>query len=206
MITDIEDFFRKGCGRCDRFGTPECSTRRWSGGLRDLREICLESGLTETVKWAHPCYMLGDRNVAIIGAFRNDFRITFFNAALMRDPEGVLEKQGPNTRHPDMMRFVNNDQVRLLKSVILTYLSEAKGYAEAGIRPPKEKTEIELPDELVEALGSDPELANAFHELTPGRRKSYVLNLNSAKKSATRISRIAKFRQKILAGKGANER
>ena len=29
MITDVEDYFTKGCGRCDRFGTPDCSTRRW---------------------------------------------------------------------------------------------------------------------------------------------------------------------------------
>jgi uncharacterized protein YdeI (YjbR/CyaY-like superfamily) len=80
------------------------------------------------------------------------------------------------------------------------------GYAEAGIKPPKEKSKIELPDELAEALASDPELADAFDALTPGRQKSYVINLSSAKKPETRVSRIAKFREKILAGKGATER
>jgi uncharacterized protein YdeI (YjbR/CyaY-like superfamily) len=89
---------------------------------------------------------------------------------------------------------------------ITSYLKEAKGYAEAGITPPKEEGEIELPEEWGEALDSDAELAEAFHNLTPGRQKSYVINLNSAKTAATRLSRIGKFRDKILSGKGATER
>ncbi len=206
MITDIEDFFIKGCGRCERFATPDCSTRLWIDGLNELRRICLEVGLVETVKWAHPCYMHGGRNIVIIGAFRGDFRLTFFNAALMKDPEGILEKQGQNTRHPDMIRFVSNDAVVKMEPIIRAYLQEAVGYAEAGITPLKEQSEIELPDELVEALDSDPELAEAFHDLTPGRKKSYVINLGSVKKSETRTARIAKFRNHILAGKGALER
>ena len=84
MITDIEDYFSKGCGRCDRFATPDCSTRQWDRGLRRLRQICLDAGLVETVKWGHPCYMRSGRNIVILGAFRGDFRISFFDAALIQ--------------------------------------------------------------------------------------------------------------------------
>ena len=206
MITDIEEYFSKGCGRCERFATSDCSTRQWSGGLAKLRQICLGIQLIETVKWGHPCYMYGNRNIVIIGALRNDFRLSFFDAALMKDPDGVLEKQGPNTPYPDMIRFTENSQVAKMQPLIESYLVEAIGYAEAGIKAPKDRGKLELPDELVEALDSDPELAEAFYGLTPGRRKSYVINLSSAKNSKTRISRIAKFRDKILAGKGAMER
>ena len=205
MITDIEDFFTKGCGRCARFDTPDCSTKRWMQGLNDLRQICLEAGLVETVKWAHPCYMHAERNIVIIGAFHNDFRLTFFNAALMKDPEAVLEKQGPNTAYADMIRFTDNGQVPAMKDIILAYLREAMGYAQAGIKPVREAGKLELPDELVDALDGDADLAEAFHALTPGRQKSYVLNLNGAKASATKVARIEKFRDRILAGKGANE-
>ncbi|RMC32056.1 YdeI/OmpD-associated family protein [Paracoccus alkanivorans] len=206
MITDIEEYFTKGCGRCARFATPDCSTRQWAEGLNTLRRICLDAGLAEAVKWGHPCYMHAGRNIAIIGAFRGDFRISFFNAALMRDPDGILEKQGPNARHRDMIRFTTNAQVPEMEQVILSYLKEAMGYADAGIKPPKEEGDMELPDELVEALDADPELAEAFHGLTPGRQKSYVINIGSAKAAATRRARIVKFREKILAGKGAMER
>lgn len=206
MITHIEDYFTKGCGRCERFGTPDCSTRLWIDGLHGLRRICRDVGLEEHLKWAHPCYVHAGRNIAIVGAFRGDFRLSFFDAALLKDPHGVLEKQGPNTRHPDAIRFTDSAKVEELEPVIRSYLEEAMGYAEAGIRPPKEDAELELPDELVEALDADPELAEAFHGLTPGRQKSYVIHLASAKKSETRVRRIEKARDKILAGKGAMER
>lgn len=81
MITDVADYFTLGCGRCDRFATPACSTRRWIVGLTALRRICRDMGLSETVKWAHPCYMHAGRNIAIIGAFREDFRLTFINTS-----------------------------------------------------------------------------------------------------------------------------
>ena len=68
MITDIEDYFTRGCGRCERFATPDCSTRQWESGLNALRRICLEAGLAEAVKWGHPCYLHRERNIAIIGA------------------------------------------------------------------------------------------------------------------------------------------
>lgn len=206
MITNIEDFFAQGCGRCDRFTTDACSARKWQPGLLRLREICRSAGLVETVKWGHPCYMHAGRNIVLIGALQGDFRLNFFNAALMKDPEGLLERQGPNTQHPDSIRFTASTQVEERAAAIRAYLQEAMGYADAGILPPKLPRALELPDELVDAMDADPELAEAFHALTPGRQRSYVIHLSSAKTAATRVARIEKARPQILAGKGVNER
>ncbi len=205
MITVIDDYFSQGCGRCERFATPDCSTRRWSFGLAQLRRICLAAGLVETVKWGQPCYMHRERNVAIFGALRDDFRLSFFDAALLRDPQGILEPSGPNSPIRDMLRFTEQDQPLTLEPVILAYLKESMGYVEAGLKPPKRTAAIELPLELTEALDRDPVLAAAFHALTPGRQRGYVIHLNSAKQPATRRARIEKFRPKILAGQGPTE-
>lgn len=151
-------------------------------------------------------YMHADRNIAIIGALRGDFRLSFFEAGLMKDPAGVLEKQGPNTQHPDMIRFTSNNQVSNLEATISAYLNEAKGYADTGMTAPKDDSAPDLPVELAEALDADSELAEAFHALTRGRQRSYVINLYGAKKSETRVARIQKFRSKIISGKGAMER
>lgn len=206
MITIIDDFFSKGCGRCERFDTPECSALRWSLGVAALRKLCLDAGLEETVKWGHPCYMASGRNIAIIGALRGDYRLSFFNAALMKDPAGVLEKQGPNTQHPDMIRFTDSTRVQTLAPTITAYLKEAMLYAAAGVTPPRNARSIELPDELVDAMDADPELAEAFHRLTPGRQRSYAIVLGGLKKPESRIARIEKLRPAIIAGKGAQER
>ena len=205
MITQIEDFFAKGCGRCERFATDKCSARIWSPGLDGLRRICLDLGLVETVKWGHPCYMHAGRNIVLIGALQGDFRLNFFNAALMTDPDGLMEKQGPNTQNPDSIRFTDVAQVPEREASLRAYLAEAMGYAEAGIKAEKRVAEFDLPEELVEAMDADPEFAEAFHGLTPGRQRSYVIVLSSAKAAATRVARIEKFRSKVIAGKGANE-
>ncbi len=201
MITDADDFFTLGCGRCERFATPDCSTRPWIEGLNGLRRICLEIGLEETVKWAHPCYMHAGRNVALFGAFRTDFRLTF-----LVDSEGVLEPQGPGSGTPGMIRFTAVGQVGEREPVIRAYLRQLMDHAEAGTQPPKVEREIDVPGELTDALDADPELAEAFAALTPGRQRGYLINLNQAKQPATRVARIEKFRDRIIAGKGLIER
>ena len=205
MITQIDDFFAKGCGRCDRFATEHCSARIWRDGIAALRQICLEMGLSEAVKWGHPCYTHAGRNIVLIGALRGDFRLNFFKAALMKDPEAMLQRQGPNTQNPDCIMFTAAGQVAAREPSLRAYIAEAMGYAEAGIVPVKLARQVELPDELVEAMDADPELAEAFHALTPGRQRSYVIVLNGAKATVTKVARIEKFRPRVLAGKGANE-
>lgn len=206
MITDPADYFAKGCGRCSRFDTADCSVRHWEDALRHLRRICLDVGLTESAKWGHPCYMHAGRNIAIFGAHRGDVRLSFMNAALLKDPENLLVPQGPNSQTASAIKFTDSAQITAVEPAIVQYLKELMKYAEDGIKPPKTERRVEIPEELITALDADPELAEAFNGLTPGRQKSYAFNLNQAKKPETRFARIAKFRDKILAGKGALER
>ncbi|MGR3433344.1 MAG: YdeI/OmpD-associated family protein [Shimia sp.] len=171
MIRDPGAYFARGCGRCERFDTAACSARRWAEGLATLRDVWRGASLSEHAKWGHPCYMHADRNVAIFGAFVDDFRLSFFDAALLQDPEGVLERQGPNTQHPDMIRFTENGGPAERRETIAAYLAEAKGHAERGIKPEKTGAEYDIPNELQSALDDDPDLAQAWAALTPGRRR-----------------------------------
>lgn len=206
MITEADDYFAKGCGRCARFDTPDCSARLWQDGVLALRALMLDCGLDETVKWGHPCYRFGDRNIALIGAFRTDFRLSFMNAGLLRDPEGLLRPAGPNSQTSDVIFFHDPRSVIDLAQPIRSLVEQAKDFARGGIKPARRAEAPDLPDDLADALDADPELAEAFHRLTPGRQRSYVIALSSAKAAATRARRIEGFRSGILAGRGAQER
>lgn len=206
MITHPEDYFIKGCGRCARFDTPACSSLIWAKGQAVLRALCLEAGLSEHAKWGHPTYMHAGRNICLITALKGDFRINFMNAALMQDPDGVLVKQGKATGNPDAIMFTDNTIPEAMQATIAAYLKEAMGYAEAGIKPEKVVREVAVPEELTAALDADPEMAEAFAALTPGRQKSWAIQVGSAKQAATRASRAEKAKPKIMAGKGALER
>jgi uncharacterized protein YdeI (YjbR/CyaY-like superfamily) len=150
--------------------------------------------------------MQSGRNVAILGAFRDDVRISFFEAGLLSDPDGLLERQGPNAAVADALRFRETGAVAAMAPAVRGFLAQAKEHAAAGRRAPRDPGEVALPEEMIEALDADAELAEAFARLTPGRQRSYGIALSSAKTPATRVARIGRFRDRILAGKGATER
>jgi uncharacterized protein YdeI (YjbR/CyaY-like superfamily) len=207
MITDVADYFTKGCGRCARFGTSDCATQLWPEPLAALRALCREADLSETVKWGHPCYMHAGRNVAILGATRDGARLSFFEAGLLDDPAGVLERQGPNSRHPDMVHATGAAGVAALAPAIRALLAQATDNAAAGRRAAARRPDdVDLPDALAAALDEDPSLAEAFHRLTPGRRRSHALHVGGAKTPAGQAARVARARDLILAGKGALDR
>lgn len=206
MITEVQDWFDRGCGRCRRFDTPDCSTRLWAEGVAPLRRLCLDAGLDETVKWGQPCYVHAGRNVVIMGALRSDFRLSFFQPALLSDPQGLLQPAGPNSAGAGTIRFDGAAMVERLAPALRDLLAQAKAVAAAGTKAPRRIAPITLPAELTAALEADPDLATAFAALTPGRQRSHVIALASAKASATRTARIARLRDRILAGKGATER
>lgn len=66
----------------------------------------------------------------------------------------------------------------------------------------KTVAEYPVPEEFQKALDEDSGLISAFFALTPGRQKEYLFYFNQAKQSKTRLSRIEKYYQNILEGKG----
>ncbi len=59
---------------------------KWRAEFEKLREILLDSGLTEELKWGHPCYTLNGKNVVLIHGFKEYCAILFNKGALMKDP------------------------------------------------------------------------------------------------------------------------
>lgn len=205
MIKDPNIYFIDGCGRCNKAGTDACKARIWTEGLALLRALCRDAGLEEIARWGHPCYALNGSNVVMIVAFQGDFQLSFFKASLMKDPENLFSKRGENTQVASIINFTSADQVREMTPVITAYIQEAIAIEKAGLKPERKVASFDIPQELVDAMDADAELAEAFAALTPGRQRGYCLTIGGAKQSATRINRIEKYRAQILQGKGYNE-
>ena len=69
----------------------------------------------------------------------------------------------------------------------------------------KKPSEYPVPEELQRRLDADAVLSSAFATLTPGRRKSYIFHVSSAKQAITRAARAEKCVPMILSGRGFNE-
>ncbi|ALJ04849.1 hypothetical protein APS56_06810 [Pseudalgibacter alginicilyticus] len=181
--------------------------KNWKEETILLREICLECGLEENFKWMHPCYTFQGKNIVLIHGFKEYCALLFHKGALLDDTNNLLIQQTENLQSARQIRFRNKQEVIDLKSAIKAYVFEAIEVEKAGLEVKMKKTsEYEIPQELEEALKSNPELETAFYDLTLGRQRGYLLYFSQAKQSKTRISRIEKAKPKIFEGKGLNDR
>ncbi len=179
--------------------------RKWPEEIVALRPILLGAGLTEEIKWGKPCYTHGGRNIVIVQEMNDFLALMFFKGALLEDPEGVLEDQGPNSRSARRICFTSVDEVTRLADTVRTYLEEAIDVEESGLQV-AEVPELVLVEELQSRLSRDVAFRAAFESLTPGRQREYNLYFSDAKQAATRQARVEKYGEKILKGKGLRDR
>ena len=180
-------------------------TTAWHDEYELLREISLASGLTEDLKWGQPCYTLNGKNVFLLHSFKEYIAIFFHKGAIMKDPKKILIQQTENVQAGRQLRFKNMAEIVKAKSTIKAYMKDAIAIEEAGLQVPMKKpTPVELPADIAKAMKKIPGLTVAFKKLTPSCQKEYMLYFESAKKEETRISRVEKYADKILAGKRMN--
>ena len=181
------------------------NSKRWRQEAEKLREILVECDLTEELKWGTPCYAHDGKNICIIQRMKDFLALLFFKGALLKDPDDVLERQGPNSRSGFRMRFTSVQDVARMAKSIPAYIHEAIEVEKAGLNV-ETTTDFEYPEELIDKFDDDPDFKAAFDRLTPGRQRGYVLHFSGAKQSKTRSARIEKYRHKILHGKGLQDR
>ena len=58
---------------------------QWQRAFKKLRSILLNSGMTEELKWGHPCYSLDKKNVVLMHGFKDYCALLFLKGALMKD-------------------------------------------------------------------------------------------------------------------------
>lgn len=206
MNTLVDLFLADGCGRCKLYKTPACKVHTWKEELQALRQIALNSGLTEELKWKQPCYTLDGKNILIVSAFKESCVINFMKGALINDTEKILEMPGENSQSARFIRFNSFEKIEKYEQTIVNYIQEAIKIEKSGAKIVSKKIEeYVFPEELIEAFKNDSIFEKAFKSLTPGRQKAYILHYSSAKQSTTRVSRIEKTKDAIFKGKGFNE-
>ena len=180
--------------------------KKWQEEFERLRTIILSCGLSEELKWGAPCYTFENRNIVLIHGFKEYCALLFFKGALLKDAEGILIQQTENVQAARQIRFTNVREIVKLKPILKAYLHEAIEVEKAGLKVNlKKTTEFKVPEEFQTKLDEIPALKTAFHALTPGRQRAYILHFSQPKLAKTRASRVEKSMRQILKGKGIND-
>jgi uncharacterized protein YdeI (YjbR/CyaY-like superfamily) len=180
--------------------------KRWSAEFAALRQLCLASGLNEELKWGQACYDLNGGKVVLIHGFKDYCALLFMKGALLKDQKGILIQQTKNVQSARQIRFTSLAEINKQKAAVKAYITEAIGIEKSGAKVQKKAVaDYEMPAEFLNRLDDDPELAEAFRALTPGRQKGYLLHFAGAKQSATRAARVEKHAPRILRGLGLDD-
>jgi uncharacterized protein YdeI (YjbR/CyaY-like superfamily) len=192
MNPKVDFFFRKA--------------EKWQDEFEKLRMIVLDCELTEELKWGVPCYTFQKRNIVLIHGFKEYCALLFVKGALLHDVHGLLIQQTENVQAARQVRFTNFKEIVELEPILKAYIHEAIEVEKAGLKVNyKKATEFIVPEEFINKLEVVPGLQDAFEALTPGRQRAYILYFSAPKQSKTRESRIEKYLQPILDGKGLND-
>ena len=180
--------------------------KRWSAEFAALRQLCLASGLNEELKWGQACYDLDGGNVVLIHGFKDYCALLFMKGALLKDPKGILVQQTKNVQAARQIRFAALADINKQKAAVKAYIVEAIAVEKSGAKVEMKGTaQFDMPEEFLTRLNDDSKLAKAFHALTPGRQKGYLLHFAGAKQSATRAARVEKHAPRILQGLGLDD-
>jgi uncharacterized protein YdeI (YjbR/CyaY-like superfamily) len=182
------------------------TVKHWKEEIILLRSIVLECELTETLKWKQPCYTFQEKNVVLIGSFKNHCGLLFFKGSHVKDELHILEKPGEHTQEGRIIKLTSIQQIKDLKEGIKNYIQQSIEMEKLGKSTPATKmTDIAYSPELLLTFEENLNFKKAFDALTPGRQRAYHIYFSAAKQSVTRKERIEKYVQQILNGKGIND-
>jgi uncharacterized protein YdeI (YjbR/CyaY-like superfamily) len=180
--------------------------KRWGAEFAALRQLCLASGLNEELKWGQACYDLNGGKVVLIHGFKDYCALLFMKGALLRDVKGILVQQTKNVQAARQIRFAAVAEITAQKAVVKAYIREAIAVEKSGAKVAmKAVAQFDVPEEFQQRMDDDVGLAEAFHALTPGRQKGYLLHFSGAKRAATRAARVDKHAPRILKGLGLDD-
>ncbi len=180
--------------------------KKWQNETDKLRKIVLDCDLVEELKWGKPCFTYQEKNVVIIIPLKDACALSFFKGALLKDAKHILQKIG-EAQAGRWIKFTSPKEISALRPTLRNYIYEAIEVEESGKKVPLKKvSEYVIPEELRVRLNAAPKLKATFESLTPGRRKSYIFHVSSAKQAKTRVARAEKCVPMVLSGRGFNER
>ena len=178
---------------------------KWADGLSRLRKAVIESGFKEELKWGMPTYTIDGKNLIGLSGFKNHFGVWFHQGSFLSDPLKLLENaQEGKTKGMRHIKYMSSDEVNI--EALQAYFDETKENHKAGkvIKVEKNVNKYEMPEILNDALVG--EVKEGFDNMSKSKQNEFIEYIVTAKRDATKASRLEKIIPMILRGEGLNDK
>lgn len=192
MSKSVEEYFEKNT--------------KWKKELEKLRSILLQTEFVETLKWGIPTYTINKKNVVGMAAFKNYVGLWFFNGSFLKDDhQKLINAQEGKTKGMRQWRFSSIEEID--ERLILEYCYEAIQNQKDGKEIKIERNKpLVIPPELESVFEKNRELKLLFEGFTKSKQREFADYIASAKREATKQSRLEKIIPMILSGVGLNDK
>lgn len=179
---------------------------QWRHLLEKLRDLLLATDLEECIKWGVPTYSIKGKNVVALVAFESYAGLWFYNGALLQDDDNILvNAQEGKTKAMRQLRLsteqdLNEDQITKYIQAAITNQKAGKEI-KANLKRP-----LDIPAELQQSLLNNADLKAQFEGLGLSKQREFTDYISSAKREATKQSRLEKIIPMIMQGIGLNDK
>jgi len=175
------------------------------GMFDHLRNILIDMGFDEQIKWRMPVYTAHGRNAIWLMAIKEAVSISFYEGNRVDDYLKVLiNVQEGKTKAMRHWRFSSFDDID--EDHVRSYLDQAIHIAANPIKKVRLKKEVIIPPELEEMLSSNNDISLAFHQMTPFKQREFCEHISNAKREKTKQDRMKKIIPMILRGEGLSDK
>ncbi len=176
----------------------------WNEELKVLRDILLDTGVGETIKWGSPVYTSNGKNIVGLGAFKSYFGLWFFQGVFLKDTaKKLINAQKGITKALRQWRFNSIDEID--PTLVRKYILEAVKNQKEGKEIKPERKPVVVPEELKVALEEN-DLKETFDQLNLTNKRDFVGYIQEARRQETKQKRIEKIIPMVREGVGLNDR
>jgi uncharacterized protein YdeI (YjbR/CyaY-like superfamily) len=149
--------------------------------------------VTENIKWSMPFFEHAGGIICNMAGFKQHCSLGFWNASLLKDPEGVLHLKDKNA-------MGHLDRITSLKDLpgdktLIALIKEGAKLNEQGIKKPAPaaktpKAALPEPPAFTAALKKNKKAKTTFEAFPPSHKREYIQWIAEAKTDVTRDKRI----------------
>lgn len=170
--------------------------------LNRLRKFMNRSDfeLNEDWKWRAPNYN-SNGMICWLAYFKSHVGINFFKGSLIEDLHNLYDDACMDKGNRQI-KFKSIDEID--ETLLEHYFFEAIKLNKEGTKVQAKKIDIEIPEELAEALAENEVANDFFQSLAPGYKRDYIEWITTAKQEKTRIKRLNTTMEWLSEGKKKN--